>query len=79
MNVGFQVNALTFGMVDHTHYLSSGMVISVSGGLSYRLKDRLILSTDIFYSPLSVKRGFGAPVQNDALFNFRTLVVYRMR
>jgi hypothetical protein len=59
MNVGFQVNALTFGMVDHTHYLSSGMVISVSGGLSYRLTDRLILSTDIFYSPLSVKRGFG--------------------
>jgi hypothetical protein len=79
MNVGFQVNALTYGMTDHTHYLSHGMVMSVSGGLSYRLTNRLILSTDIFYSPLSVRRGFGAPAQTDGLFNIRTLVIYRMR
>lgn len=79
MNVGFQVNALTFGIIDHTHYLSHGMAVFASGGLSYRLTSRLILSTDVFYSPLSVSRGFGAPAQNDGLFNIRTLVTYRMR
>jgi hypothetical protein len=79
MNVGFQVNALTFGMIDHTHYLSRGMAVSASGGVSYRLTNRLSLSTDVFYSPLSVRRGLGAPAQNDGLFNIRTLVTYRMR
>jgi hypothetical protein len=79
MNVGFQVNALTFGMTDHTHYLSQGMSVSASGGVSYRLTSRLTLATDVFYAPLSVRRGFGAPAQNDGLFNVRTLVTYRMR
>ena len=55
------------------------MAVFASGGLSYRLTSRLILSTDVFYSPLSVRRGFGAPAQNDGLFNIRTLVTYRMR
>jgi hypothetical protein len=79
MNVGFQVNALTFGMIDHTHYLSHGMVVSATGGFSYRLTNRLTLGLDAFYSPLSVKRGFGAPLQNDGFFNLRTLVTYRLR
>jgi hypothetical protein len=79
MNVGFQVNALTFGMIDHTHYLSQGMSVSASGGVSYRLTNRFTLGMDVFYSPLSVRRGFGAPAQNDGLFNVRTLVTYRMR
>ena len=79
MDVGFQVNALTFGMVDHTHYLSHGTAISASGGVSYRLTDRFVLSTDVFYSPLAVSRSFGAPVRNDGLFTVRTLLSYRMR
>ena len=79
MDVGFQVNALTFGMIDHTRYLSHGMVVSASGGVSYRLANRFTLGMDVFYSPLSVRRGFGAPVQNDGLFNVRTLMTYRMR
>jgi len=79
MDVGFQVNALTFGMVDHTHYFSHGTVISASGGISYRLSSRFVLSTDVFYSPLAVSRSFGAPVRNDGLFNVRTLLSYRMR
>lgn len=79
MDVGFQVNALTYGMIDHTHYLSHGTTVSASGGISYRLTTRLVLGTDVFYSPLSVRRGFGAPAQNDGLFNIRTLVTYRMR
>jgi hypothetical protein len=79
MDVGFQVGALTYGMIDHTHYLSKGMAVSGSGGVSYRLTSRLSLSTDAFYSPLSVRRGPGAPLQNDGMFNVRALVTYRMR
>jgi len=79
MDAGFQVDALTFGMIDHTHYLSHGTVFSASGGVSYRLTDKLMLGVDVFYSPLSVTRGFGVPVQNDGLFNIRTLLTYRMR
>ncbi|MCX6546160.1 MAG: hypothetical protein NTV05_17340 [Acidobacteria bacterium] len=79
MNVGFQVDALTFGMIDHTHYLSHGTAVSASGGVSYRLTNRLTLGLDAFYSPLSVRRGFAAPVQNDGFFNLRTLVTYRLR
>jgi hypothetical protein len=79
MSVGFQVGALTYGMIDHTHYLSQGMAVSASGGVSYRLSSRVSLSTDAFYSPLSVRRGFGAPLQNDGMFNIRALVTYRMR
>jgi hypothetical protein len=78
MDVGFQVNALTFGMIDHTHYLAHGMAVFASGGISYRLTTRLRLSLDVFYSPLSVRRFFGAPVQNDGMFNARTLITYRI-
>ena len=79
MNVGFQVNALTDGMIDHTHYLSQGMVVSASGGISYRVTDRLVMGMDVFYSPLSVRRALGAPEQNDGFFNVRTLLTYQLR
>jgi len=79
MDVGFQVNARTFGMVDRTRYLSHGTAISASGGVSYRLTDRFVLSTDVFYSPLAVSRSFGAPVRNDGLLTVRTLLSYRLR
>ncbi len=79
MNVGFEVGALTFGMIDHTHYLSSGVAVSASGGVSYWLTTRLSLGMDVFYSPLPVRRGLAAPAQNDGLFNVRGLVTYRLR
>jgi hypothetical protein len=79
MNVRFQVDALTFGMIDHTLLLSDGATIFGSGGISYNLTTRLALGVDAFYSPLSVRRGAGAPVQNDGLLNVRTLVTYRLR
>jgi len=78
MSVEFQVGALTFDMIDHTKYLSHGMTASFSGGVSYRLTSRLSLGLDAFYSPLSVRRGLGAPAQNDGLFNVRGLVTYRL-
>ena len=78
MDVEFQVNAQTFDMIDHTKYLSHGVTASLSGGVSYRLTSRLSLGVDVFYSPLSVDRGPGAPVQNDGLFNIRGLFTYRL-
>jgi hypothetical protein len=78
MNDAFQVNALTFGMIDHTRYESHGVSVSVSGGMSYWLTGRLALSVDVFYSPLSVTRRFGMPTQNDGLLNVRALATYRL-
>ena len=79
MNVAFQVDALTFDMIDHTRYTSHGVTASASGGISYPLTTRLSLSVDAFYSPLSVRRGPGAPARNDGLFNLRALATYRLR
>jgi hypothetical protein len=79
MNVEFQVNAQTFGMIDHTRLVSHGTTIFGSGGISCPLTTRLAVGVDVFYSPLSVRRGLGAPVQNDGLLNVRALVTYRLR
>ena len=79
MDVGFQVDALTFGFADHTSYLSHGTVFSASGGVNYRVSSRFTVGVDAFYAPLSVRRGAGRPVENDGLFNVRALVAYRIR
>lgn len=79
MDVAFQVDALTFGYLDHTRYLSHGTAISGSGGMSYGLTSRFMLGVDVFYSPLTVRRGFAAPLQTDGFFNVRALVTYRLR
>jgi hypothetical protein len=78
MDDAFQVNALTFGMIDHTRYQTHGVTASVSGGISYWLTSRLGVGVDVFYSPLSVTRHFGVPKQNDGLFNVRALATYRL-
>jgi hypothetical protein len=78
MNVAFQVNALTYGMIDHTRYLSNGATVSGSAGVSYRLTGRLGLGVDVFYSPLWITRHPGLPTINDGLFNVRALVTYRL-
>lgn len=79
MDVGFQVDAVTFGFVDHTHYLSHGTAISASGGVSYNLSSHFTLGVDAFFTPLSVRRGPAEPIQNDGFFNVRALVTYRLR
>jgi hypothetical protein len=78
-DVAFQVNALTFGYIDHTHLLSHGATVSTSGGVSYPLTRRFELAVDLFYAPLSVRRVVGAPAQNDGLLNVRALFAYRLR
>lgn len=79
VNTIFQVNALTFGYLDHTRLLAHGMTAAISGGLSYPLTDRLRVAADLFYTPLSVRRPPSSSTQNDGLFNIRALVAYRLR
>ena len=79
MDVGFEVDALTFGLSDHAHHVSRGTTVSGSGGISLRLTTRAALSIDVFYSPLSVRRTAGAPVTTDGFLNARALVTYRLR
>jgi hypothetical protein len=79
MDVGFQVDALVFGYVDHTYMVSNGVTVSGSGGITARLTSRLSMGLDVFYSPLPVRRGPGAPAQNDGFLNLRALMTYRLR
>ena len=79
MDVGFQVNALTFNYLDRTHLLSHGVTWAGTAGVSYRLSERLGVAVDLFYTPLSVRRPSSAPLQNDGLFNLRALLEYRLR
>lgn len=79
MDTGFQVDAVTFDHIDHTHYLSHATVVSASGGVSYRVTPRFGLGVDVFYTPLTVRREVDAPLQTDGFFNVRMLVSYRIR
>ena len=66
-------------MIDRTVLLTDGFTVSFTAGLAYVLTDRLSLSGEVFYSPLSVVRPPNASSQNDGLFNVRSLVTYRIR
>ncbi len=77
MDVGFQVNALTFGFVDQTHYTAHGITFSGTAGVSYTLTARVNAAVDAFYTPLMVDRSSGQ--QNNGLFNVRALLTYRLR
>ena len=77
--LAFQVNALTFGYVDRTRLVAQGMTMAASAGLACRLTPRVGATLDVFYTPLSVRRSFGAPIRNDALLTVRALISYRLR
>jgi hypothetical protein len=79
MDVGFQVDALTFGYLDRTHYLSRGATFSASGGLTYSLTRQLAAGVDLFYTPLLVQRVTAGATRNEGFFNIRALLVYRLR
>lgn len=78
MDLGFQVNAQTFGYLDQTHLLTHGTTWSTSAGVSWRLSTKIDLVADVFYTPLSVQRPDQA-VGNEGLLNVRALAIYRLR
>jgi hypothetical protein len=77
VSAAFQVNALTFGFQDLTHYTTHGLTVSFDSGIGYRLARGLGLSVDAFYTPLAVNRPAGREI--DGLFNVRALFTYRLR
>lgn len=79
MDLEFQVNAQTFGILDRTLLLTDGSTWSVEAGASWQLGARAGLSTELFYSPLDVVRATDSSPENDALLNLRVLLRYRVR
>jgi hypothetical protein len=74
MDMEFQVDAVTYGLVDHTLLLADGWTWSVNGGASWQLSDRLAIAGELFYSPLSVTRPPSTESENDPLFNLRSML-----
>jgi hypothetical protein len=78
VNSVFQVNAHTFGYLDHSRLQTDGVTVSVSSGAGYPVTDRVTITVDVFYSPLTVRRTFDGPNSIDGLFNVRGLISYRL-
>jgi len=73
MDMEFQVNALTFGIIDRTLLLADGWTWSLNGGASWSLGGRTSFAVELFYSPLSVVRPPSTTTENDPLLNLRTM------
>jgi hypothetical protein len=74
MDMEFQVDAVTYGIIDHSRLLADGWTWSLNGGASWRLGARARFSAEIFYSPLSVVRPPSATTENDPVLNLRTML-----
>jgi hypothetical protein len=74
MDMEFQVDALTFGFIDHSLLLGDGWTWSVNGGASWSLGGKFSLAVELFYSPLSVVRPPSTTSENDPLLNLRTML-----
>ncbi len=79
MTTAFQVNARTFGYLDHTRLEARGVTVALTAGADVAVTRRIGVSAAAFYSPLSVKRTFDGPRTVDGLFNVRVAVTYRVR
>jgi hypothetical protein len=78
MDMEFQVDAVTYGLIDHTLLVADGWTWSVNGGASWRLTGHLSIAAELFYSPLSVTRPPSTRSENDGLFNLRTMLRIRL-
>lgn len=74
MDMEFQVDAVTYGVVDQTLLKADGWTWSINGGASWHLGGRTSLAVELFYSPLSVVRPPSTSVDNDPLLNLRTML-----
>lgn len=74
MDMEFQVDALTFGLIDRSLLLADGWTWSLNGGASWFLGGRTSLAVELFYSPLSVLRPPSTSTENDPLLNLRTML-----
>jgi hypothetical protein len=78
LNMALQTDALTFGVVDRSHYTAHGFTVSGDVGVSYRLSKRLDVSVDTLYTPLWISR----PTTGRYMvpfYNVRALFTYRIK
>jgi len=78
LDMEFQVDARHSGIVDRTLLLADGWTYSVTAGITYHASERWKLVGEAFYSPLEVMRPPSTSTQNDALFNFRSMISYKI-
>ncbi len=78
MDMEFQVNALTDGLLDHTRLLADGWTWSVNGGASWDLSKRFSIAAEVFFSPFEVIRPPSTRSENDPLLNLRTMLRIRL-
>ena len=74
MDMEFQVDAVTFGLIDRTLLLADGWTCSVTGGASWQITPSLSIAGELFYSPLSVTRPPSTSTENDPLLNLRSIL-----
>lgn len=79
LDLEFQVDAMHSGIHDRTLQLTDGTTVYLTGGATYAAGDKWRITGELFYSWLSVVRPPATESTNDALFNFRFLVSYRIR
>ena len=79
MDLEFQVRAEYRGLVDRVKLVTDGTTLSASLGLAYPTASGLRWAAELFYSPLDVVRPPSTAADNDALFNVRVLLSYRLR
>ncbi|MFN7972271.1 MAG: hypothetical protein U0166_07970 [Acidobacteriota bacterium] len=78
LDMEFQVDSRYQTFHDRSLLKADGITYALSGGAAFQLLDRLAVSGELFYTPLSVVRSEGSASQNDALFNVRLMVSYRI-
>jgi len=79
MDLEFQVDALTYGFRDRSRLITDGWTGSLNAGASWRLGEKTVLGTELFYSPLEVQRSADGSSENDPLFNIRAMLSYTIR
>lgn len=75
----FQVDAVTYGFHDRSHPVTDGWTYWAAAGAGWWVSESLWLGGEAFYSPLEVVRPPDTGSQNDALFNVRVGLRYRLR
>jgi hypothetical protein len=77
MFLGFDVHARYDSVIDETRLRTSGATFSTTGGLLFPITRRLDITTEVFYSPLTVQRPQQRSTTVDGLFNVRGMIAYR--
>ncbi len=73
----FETDAITNGTPDHSTFETSGLTFHGTAGLRFELTPRVLVSGEVFYSPLGVDRMGSGTSANDGLLNGRALFAFR--